>query len=1104
MKNTLSAVDILSQASSEISHLAAEVGIDWPKLRAQITKTKTKYTRGIELTKNYRGKVYAFVNFKTSSSGIDYPTINLGTQKHGGAKEQFNGYQWLIDNGHVKERGSSHAKPTKPAIILAPKQKADNNQEFDKKLIDFNTCEQQFDNFPELISCNGNYFGNKGFTDSSLANTQLRYGQDRWGDYVIFAVGNGKEQITGFQKIYADEIECFGTNKLFVFRPIRDSHLNITTCKQGSYAVIGNISSKSALTYIAEGYATALSVSMATGHPCIVALDAGNLKPVIENLLKQGYEKLVIAADNDIHVSGGNVGIFSAIKAARYTSVQITTPELDGKKCDFDDIRVALGIDAIGLQLNKNILLNHQRPLDYYCQLIKYAPAQQLKKIITQSCSYVAANQIATTANFKLVYRRIYAVASKRDYSGLNIRFYLKKYFKKNRLDKIRSENEITDFSDVTRHDCTGMDNAAIAKIIKGMNGGIICDTRSMGAGKTELMRLITDTALLRTGGIGHADVKRYHEVEGGSVEDWNEINSSPIRFNVLLKELEGLERGELQKTAYICHRVSLTKSASERLDINYYDDTCPTHYWQSLAACINSMPKFQVSKVANVLFIDEIRQTLEHVLNGTVKNRLEVFDELVAAIQSASLVICADADFNDFTMTWLKSIANKPVHVITQDAVKTGKDIIELENSGSVMEHARTELKSGGNIWIATDSVLQARQAELHLKKDAGGKLLLLTVENKGNPDQAAFLANPDIESQKYRAIIHTPVISSGVSIVNDHFTKVYAIFRNVIAPNSMLQTIGRIRTATEIHACFKAAHVKNRSTTEQDFIDGNVSSRARWMTETGTLVLTDLDRLKLNRIATGNAAMNDYRQYFIILAQVKGYRFKQSNMVGVKITGLAKATKAQKIDDILMSEPLEHKKALSIDQLSNPTQEQSDQLHRYNVVKMVGAELINEDDISFYQDGGLSKVTNFELISRDDAYLRDADRLNHETRNKSSSKTFKKIIINKVVKAIGDRSISKIEAAEVIEILKSHHKEITASDLGNYKTISIKQPVRQLGGFLDKFGYELTKGKRIEGQSRTYKLEVNEQVQKYAKNRAINELTKNGGLANMRPVVV
>ena len=81
-------------------------------------------------------------------------------------------------------------------------------------------------------------------------------------------------------------------------------------------------------------------------------------------------------------------------------------------------------------------------------------------------------------------------------------------------------------------------------------------------------------------------------------------------------------------------------------------------------------------------------------------------------------------------------------------------------------------------------------------------------------------------------------------------------------------------------------------------------------------------------------------------------------------------------------------------------------------------------------------------------------------------------------------------------------HHQEIAASELGNYKSVSTKQTIRQLGDFLGKFGYELIQNSQVKGQLRSYKLEVNEQVRKYAKARAVTEWTKNSNPATAQPV--
>lgn len=67
--------------------------------------------------------------------------------------------------------------------------------------------------------------------------------------------------------------------------------------KKGHFHLIG---SPSWLVLVAEGYATAASLHMATGHPVAVAFDAGNLLPVAEAMRKRyPAAKILIAADND-------------------------------------------------------------------------------------------------------------------------------------------------------------------------------------------------------------------------------------------------------------------------------------------------------------------------------------------------------------------------------------------------------------------------------------------------------------------------------------------------------------------------------------------------------------------------------------------------------------------------------------------------------------------------------------------------------------------------------------------------------------------------------------------------------------------------------------
>jgi putative DNA primase/helicase len=100
---------------------------------------------------------------------------------------------------------------------------------------------------------------------------------------------------------------------------------------EGGYASIAGGSQDRSRIIIAEGYATAASLFQATGLPCVVAFNAGNLLAVAEAIrAKYPEAAIVIAADNDRHtvVRGKplNVGIEKAKAAADAIGALVSWP----------------------------------------------------------------------------------------------------------------------------------------------------------------------------------------------------------------------------------------------------------------------------------------------------------------------------------------------------------------------------------------------------------------------------------------------------------------------------------------------------------------------------------------------------------------------------------------------------------------------------------------------------------------------------------------------------------------------------------------------------------------------------------------------------------
>lgn len=94
--------------------------------------------------------------------------------------------------------------------------------------------------------------------------------------------------------------------------------------------------------YVAEGWATAVTIARELRLPVVAAMSAGNLRPVAERLrAARPRLALVVAADND-HGTRGNPGMTAAAEAARAVSGALIWPHVclaDECKCtDFNDL----------------------------------------------------------------------------------------------------------------------------------------------------------------------------------------------------------------------------------------------------------------------------------------------------------------------------------------------------------------------------------------------------------------------------------------------------------------------------------------------------------------------------------------------------------------------------------------------------------------------------------------------------------------------------------------------------------------------------------------------------------------------------------------------
>lgn len=1027
--------EILNSHRHTLSTLADSCGMDWDEISHSLTfdGRKIKHNR-IAKSKEYRGRCFASARLWTAPNGKQYPNITFYTNKHGGITETFNG--WLESRNDVGFAIASNwqkdqQKPTvKPVRI--DNGDAWRTKKFNETTALFATLPKEIGNHPYLVK----KFGENAALIADLP-IDLRRGFDKKGDFIIYAFGNYENEITGYQKIYDRNLPNRDDNKDYIIKH--------EGAKTGSFAVIGDRQCVKFGAWYVEGLATALSVYLADGDgkttlsnaeklPVVICMDAPNLSPVVTAHHQDGCENIRLAADNDVGKASCNTGIFTCLQVGRAVGVKsIYVPENNGAKCDFND---TLEFKLIGT--GKTLV-------EFYQQLIRVCPINQVKKYGEQFARVIARNVPFPYSRQNAIDLVVNALAER----GVDAKSMPDRIINKSverRTAKVKKLNTICNKIGLTLHVMPEWTNEQIAESIKdAMRGHIWLDSRGLGAGKTKLLELMRK--LLNDCGI-----------------------------------------------AYITHRVSLVKDASGRLDILNYQDVEPREYIQHLGLCVNSMPKYDVAIRFNVLFLDEVRQIIEHCLIGTVENRQAVYDQLAKAVEAADLVIASDADMNDDTVNFLREHANgKKLNWIFTTTPKNKKSIHLVKDFKAIRVKILNQVIADENVVVACTSKAESIRMHTYLLENGidENAMLLIHADNKGDAKQAEFLANPNAECVKVRCLIHSPTIGSGVSIETEHFKTNFMLDSGNLPANDCLQMTARNRCSDSIFYAFDAPKNFERCTDVEMLIEGENEKHQNYLGK-GQFELNELGLMRVNHIANRHEDLNDHANNVLLLADLKGMAIDYSELhheitaeEQTKQKGLAKRVKEQRATEIIDEIEIDETTAKALGNKFALTQVESNQLNRYLTGVMAGTSELEKDDALNFIDGAMAVVTNHEIVHTNIEDLKAWDRQNHVTKNKLQSKSSLHKIFNAVLDTVkAHPNISNKEAAVICELLTKYAAELAANGFPDYRRKS-KYPVRTLGNFLAKIGYEFAEPIKTE-TARFYRIKTVDDIARYVSNRA------------------
>ncbi|MBX9804318.1 MAG: DUF3987 domain-containing protein [Alphaproteobacteria bacterium] len=146
--------------------------------------------------------------------------------------------------------------------------------------------------------------------------------------------------------------------------------------KKGCFHHIG-VFEEGKLIYVTEGYATGASVYMATHQTTVIAFDAGNIDPVVEEIRRAHPKNPIIIAGNDDVWRDHNKGREKAEQAALKHGCSVVFAQFksrESKLTDFNDLHVLEGLGEVKNQLERAQIIIENDPLPITSTLLPVLP----------------------------------------------------------------------------------------------------------------------------------------------------------------------------------------------------------------------------------------------------------------------------------------------------------------------------------------------------------------------------------------------------------------------------------------------------------------------------------------------------------------------------------------------------------------------------------------------------------------------------------------------------------------------------------------------------------------------------------------------------------
>ena len=797
--------------------------------------------------------------------------------------------------------------------------------------------------------------------------------------------------------------------------------------KKGAFAVLGKLDSADIL-YLCEGYATGNAIYhlalQKNPYAVIVGVDAGNMV-LVAKLLKQKYplKKLIICADNDAETLAkgkGNPGLIQAYEAAiqNYCEIKIPSAEFGSDWCDFWQGNSEKTISAF--QQKNPIRLQGYA----VAQLQQFKPDAQglfFKKALFRTFKFLV-NEYPHKHDDKSILDLIFSACQ---HTGIELK-ELHDIWSRVKRRRFGMALRAQSFSKQNKENVTVMECASITDIAKHIQElklkhprAVFATNAPMGSGKTQtlmqpefiwaesamMLPLVITPVRSLTQGVAERFSSFHYQNDLELMRNKDHLPSSlAITINSIINP-------NYQHCLDYCRALFIDEYTQVLRAITL--GTVENHLRQVTE---NKLAKLM--QQANYVYIadaDLNQIALDHI-QATISKETPIF---VFTLAKAKLMKAVNSVITDNNSPHSKQAP-------TQIIYRCHQFKSEKLAPTALLKQIIKGLDDNKKIYVATDSKKQADKIELALKKKNNINLLSVTADSVNFPQTKAFLDAPDeyLKLNQPNVVIVSPAVQSGISIESNYFNEVFGIYTGTVTPVVFQQMLHRIRTQTIFNLILPAQ--RNASTYElenpttllmaayqqhikqfgekQSFFDAKTG-----ITHIGNLKIKEEDskviiegdplyerfeKLSAHLQALENQQRHYAPQFLLLQAKARGIKLE---FIHHDVNELDKLILKINHDNLNEASELNRKIALcGTDELTDEayqllqikgakTEDGVNALKRHEMAKELHLEEIKNEDIEFFDNGGVKALKNYQALCNGTTH---ANSLDEEDKRKGIAK--------------------------------------------------------------------------------------------------------------------